>query len=636
VKTISLKKVSAVAVASLGFGLLSVVPANATTITAWTVYEANVTKIALATATATPVTNVAVYVNVGATTIAVGTDGASATTGAVAQLRGVLTSYPAGGFVPVSSSVNVAGASAGTPTVPTGGLVAVANTGVTGASGVNSIYVQDGDDAAGLAVYDVAATATTGLASMSFTPTIAGSYVLTVWNDGPAIGAATIGNNAVDSNEAVQTIAITVAAESTYSNTLSTAFITPGLGGTGADYATTPAIATADVAVSASATMAAAARASITVKLFDSSNTAMAAGKVTSITAEVSGPGGVIVNANDVPAAPSCSTTLTAPNGRSVAFTSEDEINHVYVCADGTAGVATIKVSVTDINGVKSTLATKTVTFFGKVKTIAATGVLTVGTAAGGTTGNPAAARTSSSIIPSIIVKATDSASNPVSGLTFTYKSSNTAVMTETLTCNEDIAATANTSSSGGSGFYNCQVTSSSGAKSGDKATLTVRIADPADATGLTFLTSDVAFTIGGSATTGTETIAFDKTSYAPGEAMVITRTAKDSAGNPVADGTASPTYSFNKGITGTPAAGAYAKGVSASASSVAKSTIFAPVTPGSFIVTATAANGATITATASVTDANAALLTQIDALNAKIVALNALIAKIMKKLGVK
>jgi hypothetical protein len=208
--------------------------------------------------------------------------------------------------------------------------------------------------------------------------------------------------------------------------------------------------------------------------------------------------------------------------------------------------------------------------------------------------------------------------------------------MTETITCNEDIKATANVASSGGSGFYNCQTTSSSGSKSGDKATLTFRIVDPAG-DGTTFLTSDVAYTIGGSAATGTETIAFDKTSYAPGEAMVITRTAKDSAGNPVADGTASPNYSFSKAAGGAaPAAGTYVAGVSKSATSAATSGIFAPVTPGSFIVTATAANGATITATATVTDANAGLLTQIDALNAKIVALNALIAKIMKKLGVK
>jgi hypothetical protein len=66
----------------------------------------------------------------------------------------------------------------------------------------------------------------------------------------------------------------------------------------------------------------------------------------------------------------------------------------------------------------------------------------------------------------------------------------------------------------------------------------------------------------------------------------------------------------------------------------------YAPAVSGSFTSTATyydylGATAAT-TATASVVDGNAGLLTQIDALNAKIVALNALIAKIMKKLGVK
>jgi len=625
VKTISLKKVSVLAVASLGFGLMSVVPAQAGagTCTAWTEFAGSkVSALNLVGATAnTNTTNSAVVVNMGATLAnATATANDEATCAAV-KFVGYLESYPAGAFAAITT------AAAGTPLAFTG-----ANASNFVAPAVTVRQTTSGTTITGAAK---PATATDGIGAFTFTPTKVGTYVLKVFNDtGTGAGSATL-NNTPDATEFVQSISIVVTAESTYSNTLSTAFITPGLGGTGADFATTPAIATADVAVNASATMAAAARASITVKLFDSSNTAMAAGKVSSITAEVTGPGGVIVNADNVPAAPTCSTTLTSPNGRSVTFTSEDEINHVYVCADGTAGVATIKVSVTDLDGVKSTLATKTVTFFGKVTKIEATGVLTIGTAAGGTTGNPAAARTSSSVTPSIIVKATDSASNPVSGLTFTYKSSNTVVMTETLTCNEDIKATANTSSSGGSGFYNCQVTSSSGAKSGDKATLTVRIVDPAG-DGTTFLTSAVDFTIGGSATTGTETIAFDKTSYAPGEAMVITRTAKDSAGNPVADGTASPNFSFNKGITGTPAAGTYAKGVSASASSVAKSTIFAPVTPGSFIVTATAANGATITATATVTDANAALLTQIDALNAKIVALNALIAKIMKKLGVK
>ena len=82
-------------------------------------------------------------------------------------------------------------------------------------------------------------------------------------------------------------------------------------------------------------------------------------------------------------------------------------------------------------------VSTKTVTFFGKVTKITATGVLTNAAAAGAALGNPAAARTASTIIPAIIVKATDSALNPVSGLVFTYKTSSASVMTETLTCNE-------------------------------------------------------------------------------------------------------------------------------------------------------------------------------------------------------
>jgi hypothetical protein len=50
----------------------------------------------------------------------------------------------------------------------------------------------------------------------------------------------------------------------------------------------------------------------------------------------------------------------------------------------------------------------------------------------------------------------------------------------------------------------------------------------------------------------------------------------------------------------------------------------------------ATAVGASSITASATISDPNSVLMTQIDALNAKIVALNALIAKIMKKLGVK
>jgi hypothetical protein len=83
-------------------------------------------------------------------------------------------------------------------------------------------------------------------------------------------------------------------------------------------------------------------------------------------------------------------------------------------------------------------------------------------------------------------------------------------------------------------------------------------------------------------------------------------------------------------------AASTYTAGKKATSSTAP--TVFSPVIGGSFTGQMTSGNAAasTVTATATVTDANAGLLTQIDALNAKIVALNALIAKIMKKLGVK
>jgi hypothetical protein len=186
-----------------------------------------------------------------------------------------------------------------------------------------------------------------------------------------------------------------------------------------------------------------------------------------------------------------------------------------------------------------------------------------------------------------------------------------------------------------GLGGYNASVTGAASATSGKTATVTYSYTN-ADLT--VIKSAAVPFTIGGT-TIVTETLAFDKTSYAPGEAMWITRTAKDSAGNPVADGVASPAITFSRPVGGTaPAAGFYVGGNSRSSTSLATAAVFAPSIGGAFTANMTGGDAAATvrTASSSVTDANAGLLTQIDALNAKIVALNALIAKIMKKLGVK
>jgi hypothetical protein len=116
---------------------------------------------------------------------------------------------------------------------------------------------------------------------------------------------------------------------------------------------------------------------------------------------------------------------------------------------------------------------------------------------------------------------------------------------------------------------------------------------------------------------------------------MTVTRTAKDSAGNIPADGQTANGVTFSKPQGGAaPGASWYKDGTKTSGAN----SLFAPVAPGAFnaLMTSSVDGVTVITASSSVTDANAGLLTQIDALNAKIVALNALIAKIMKKLGVK
>jgi len=607
VKTISLKKVSAVAVASLGFGLLSVVPAQAADLQMST---SGVASISLAKVTTTPTVGAAVAVNWGADTTA-------ETPGTGDKVKGSITAYlkafPAGGSVAITpeTTLNGDGATAST---------AIANT--TKAVAGASITLISTTAATATFGTDVTASSSAGFGSFKFTPTKAGTYTLEVWNDADQDGV-------IDATETRQSIDLTVVAASAFSATMSTAY---SQGGTATS---APTLATSSVAVNQSSAKGTDNRMSILVVVKDSAGNAMTSGNT--LTAEIAGPGFLVWVNEDVDNTSNCTTTptISATTGRSIS-TAVDGSSALYVCSDGTSGASTVTLKITDANDVVATLATKSITFFGAVTKIVATGVLTVARAAGASaTGLAVADRDLATETPSVIVYATDANNNPVTGLTITAKSSATTVMSETISVAEDIKSTANIYSSGGAGYYNIQTNGSTGSASGNTATLTFRTVNPADTT--TFLTSDVKFTIGGSVST--ETLAFDKTAYAPGEAMVITRTAKDSAGNPVYDGAASPAVSFSKAVGGTaPAAGVYVGGVSANATSAAKSGVFAPTVAGAFVATATsgATGGATITASSSVTDANAGLLTQIDALNAKIVALNALIAKIMKKLGVK
>ena len=121
VKTISLKKVAVVAVASLGFGLLSVVPASAANFTT------TITSINLTSATAAPKTNELVTINLGAV---IPTQSIVNTESDEVRFQGALTTYPIGGSTSVAAAATIGGGGAATfgyglttGTVVTGGAL---------------------------------------------------------------------------------------------------------------------------------------------------------------------------------------------------------------------------------------------------------------------------------------------------------------------------------------------------------------------------------------------------------------------------------------------------------------------------------------------------------------------------------
>jgi hypothetical protein len=120
-------------------------------------------------------------------------------------------------------------------------------------------------------------------------------------------------------------------------------------------------------------------------------------------------------------------------------------------------------------------------------------------------------------------------------------------------------------------------------------------------------------------------------TSIAAGGTTTVNVKVTDAAGYPVADGT-TVTLAASNGSVAAPSSKTTANGAFATAANLIVGTDSPSTTVTAIAGSKSASSTVTITGGAS----NNSLLTQLDALNAKIVALNALIAKIMKKLGVK
>ena len=326
---------------------------------------------------------------------------------------------------------------------------------------------------------------------------------------------------------------------------------------------------TADAAASAltaSSTAGSVAVAEISVKQYASSDTAttIASGSSTAVTVSVSGAGSVDAVSGGTSRGPSA----TAIAGG--AYNSE-----FYLFPDGRAGTSTITVTV---NG--AVVATKTFTFVGSAtkyvfdnvaadaiqdtnyKTyipVAGSGTLTV--TAADANGNEAAVGTISSAT-----------------------SSNTAVATVAITTNVSLATTAVLTVTGVSaGTANITITD--GATTSPK-TLVI----PVRVTGTTV---------------AKVTLAFDSSSYAPGQKFTLTASAFTAAGDPVADGsralwTTAP--SFNTITQGTVLV------FNATAETVAGGVVtwtgYAPVVTGALTISGTDSTSAAaaVTATADVT----------------------------------
>jgi hypothetical protein len=616
VKTISLKKVAVIAVASLGFGLMSVVPANAAQAAV-----AGFTALNAKAATAnTNVTGTSIKIYVGGTLAVASTDW---TTAAATQFyRSAATTYPTNGFVVPTGVAEISGLEF----LSTAGGAIITNT----ISGNKIISTKSAVTAfSAVAAETVTATGTAGLASYTFTPTVAGSYSITTWNDVSDDGV-------IDPTEARTTTTVVVTAALGLSTTLSTTYMAAAeTAAAGTTIASTSYTAATTLVTRAGYKTSGTAIAEIEVMLKNSDGAAAGAGHT--VSCQVTGAGFCEVGDTVGEEA----TTDVALRSDSKALAANQ--GYVTIVADGTAGPGSVEIKVTDaVTETVTSLVTRTYYVFGDVTALTVTQILKIGKAAGGNVGYSGPTR-SATAIAATVVKATDALGQAAN---ITAAGVPTLVPTDVTvssggTCVKDDGSVPTTYSPGvGYGFYNCDLATPSSAVSGKSTATIARIVSPADAT-LYIKSAEFTTSVGGSVSSAKETLSFDKTSYAPGEAMIVTRTAVDSSGNPVWDGSASPAVTFSKAIGGTGGGvGAYVAGKSATSTTLAGATVFAPVVPGAFtaIMTGGATGAATngITASATVTDANAGLMTQIDALNAKIVALNALIAKIMKKLGVK
>jgi hypothetical protein len=300
---------------------------------------------------------------------------------------------------------------------------------------------------------------------------------------------------------------------------------------------------------------------------------------------------------------------------------SENE-EFLVVSGDGSGGVATITFKIGT-----TTIATKTITFYGAATTLSA--VINDAYIENGAVNNNA-----------VFVTAKDANGVVVPGTLIYAKSGSTTIATVAATATTETAALASVASNGQATLALTAGTAAFTVTGGTKGAATLTFGLAADySTGTTTAVvntvDDVAETV---------TMAFDKASYTPGEKATLTITAKDVNGSPVADDSVSTSF----------LAGACTPSLSISSAifdanvkfndGKATAEFFMPATSAPFTVTCVlgaaanevgtllAAKVLTASAAVSTSAEISAITTLINSLIAKINALNKLVIKIQKK----
>ena len=585
--TTNFKRIALVAVAALGLGVLSSVPSNA---------AINADTLTLS-ATSVGQTTAETYT----ASSAVATVAFFGAIGDSVSVTAALTSAPTGNTaLPTLMLVETSSAIVESNTT-TGAKLALldtktANSAVSVKAGSSSVTTS-----AKFAVYLTKGDGVTA-------PTTAGTY--TVKLTPAAIGVGTLQGSAA----VTLTIVVTAAAalDTTASAATTTAYIQSGTTNPAGSQISTDSV----VAVSKTNTSGSVQAGFIQITQLNAASGA----STESLTAEIAGPGTLGSGAS----------VTAASRGRSLTVAKGDLIT---IWNDGSSGVATIT-----IKGATSgaTLATKTVTFYGAMASLAGTvnsTILSVGS-------NAAA----------VTVVAKDAASTKMASL----QSLETIYAFSSDTTNATVPATA----------LSYSVESATVAVTGVKAgTATITFGNASTLAASTIKSTPVSVRVGSTAVASV-TVAFDKTTYVPGEKATITVSLKDSSGNLVVPGTYelwASTYglSFAKGFSqGTAPATTETSVVTSALTGLKTYTVYMPVTAGTVTLTGTLAKnldadyapigtlktaaaiqGTTVTATTTVTDSGSAALaavtalaTTVASLKTLIVTLTNLVLKIQKK----